>query len=151
MKVAELLSLLSQKCLYVAPLSLPQEQRPGLTGPFILNVIKQHSDNTVVNQTIKIYVKDLNMDTEEVFFDGYNPLQETTASTTFEEEVRQYLKALVQSQTYDYVTLEEANVETERAFARAYKVKQDESLTETVLIIYRTEGGSLEHKEASVA
>jgi hypothetical protein len=152
MTVSEMLDQLKQKFVYVAPLSLPSETKEGLTGPFLFNVIKQIDDASVSNMTLKIYVKDLNMPTEEVLFDGYNPFKETTApQTTFTQEVQEYIKTLTQAGAFDYATIEDTNEETERAFVWAYKIETNNVLTETALIIYRQEDGTLTHKEATTS
>ena len=156
MTVSEMLDQLKQKFVYVAPLSLPSETKEGLTGPFLFNVIKQIDDASVSNMTLKIYVKDLNMPTEKVLFDGYNPFKEATApQTTFTQEVQEYIKTLTQTGTFDYAKVEDTNEETERAFVRAYKIEikafSFNVFTETALIIYRQEDGTLTHKEATTS
>lgn len=152
MTVKEMLEQLKQKFVYVSPLNLPTEPKSGLTGPFIFNVIKQVDDTSVANLTLKIYVKDLNMTTEEVMFDGYNPFKETPApQVTFSQEVEAYVKTLVEQKTYDYVTIEDTNETTQRAFVRAYKITANGTLNETALIIFKQDDGMLTHQEATVA
>ncbi len=150
MTVNEVMALLKDKFEYVAPLALGTEAKPGLSGPYYLNAIKRSGDMSVANVTLKLYIKDLNMTTEEVFFEGYNPLAEVDVPTvTFSHEVTTYTQSLIDSGVFDYVKVEDVNETINRALVRAYKVNTDGTLSEIILIISKQTEGTLTHKEVS--
>jgi hypothetical protein len=150
MTVKEMLEQLKQKFVYVAPVNLPKEQKEGLIGPFMFNAIKKVDDTSVANVTLKIYVKDLNMPTEEVFFDGYNPFKEVVKpDVTFANEVNNYIQDLINNGDIEYAKIENINEDTKRAFVWVFKIGEDGSLIQKALIISKQEDGTLISKEAN--
>lgn len=150
MTVKEMFDQLKSKFEYVAPLTLPTEQKPGLSGPYIVNVIERNGD-VVADRTLRIYIKDLNMTTEEVLFIGFNPLTPiVTPEPSFAQKVESYIQTLVNAGTYDYTKIEDVNATALRALVSAYKVNIDGTLSKTTLIIYEQADGTLAYKEAMI-
>ena len=146
----QLLQALKQRFAYVSPISFPQQQIQGISGLYIVDVLEKTSTTTATKKLVRFYIKDLNLPTEEVIFDGWDPFAKTATQADFAKEVQAYQKKLINGGIYEYIALEDINEETQRAFAWAYRVDQTGNLTEKAIIIYKDANGQLTHKEATV-
>ena len=136
---------------YVGPEpSYPSQQIQGLTGPYVIDIFQRLTQTSGAKRLVKYYIKDLNLSTEEVIFDGWDPFAHVTAAQTFTEKAKAYTKTLLDRGTYEYITLEDVDEEAQKAFAWAYTINSQGNIVEKAIIISIDANGSLTHKEANV-
>ncbi len=140
----ELLKQLNDKFVYISPITFPTEQKEGLSGPYIIDVFEQTGEATGAKRLVKFYIKDLNMDTEEVIFEGWNPFAAPT--TTFTQQVNDYITSLISQGDVEYAKVDDINEATKRALCRFY-IYENGTIVEKQAIVYYDEASkAMTHK-----
>jgi|Deesub1362B_J571_1020462.scaffolds.fasta_scaffold00499_23 hypothetical protein len=131
----EMYTQLQEKFVYVGPEpTYPTDQR-DLAGPYHIDVFVQQRE-TGFKRLVKFYVKDLNRDTEEVIFEGWNPF--ATPTQSFAQQVNDYITSLISTGNVEYAKVDDINEATKRALCKFY-IDENGTIVEKQAIVYYDE------------